>query len=261
MVLSLKKSILGGLSPETRELYLKRTLHFFEEIGFSDRDKLVKSLNKLKGRYVDDLLFALTFYQYSEKVIDKDDTILLPVLLICLIDGIEEEKDVLTDVKIFLRRLEIKDKLYLLNNFEVLQGKGKGRHYRRIYHDLIRKDKAYKYFPDTDYEQVDRNLKKIDRYIDKIAEHFCNIRHFVLHEAKPETSVAFIDKTYGLTEVFSVYRKRVYKKKGVYKNQRKYKKVFCHFLTKIEISELRKIIKRGVLKKILKQRFKELVVE
>lgn len=242
---NLNKNILKWLSNETRESYLKIALEFFREINFDNRNEFVKLLNRQRVKYVNDLLFALLFYQYFEKNIDEDDVILRPVFLICLIDGIEEEKSPLLDVQKFFRNLANKDKVYLLNNLETLQGKGKDKHLERIYYDLIRKNKIYDH--NTNYEEIDNGFKEINKYTDKLAEHFCNVRHFVLHEAKPITSAALIDKTYGLSTTISSYKKKTTIRKG------HIKKIHHSFLTRVEISELRKIIKRGILKKIKKE--------
>lgn len=71
MVSKLKNSILKNSTEEDKERYLNYALDFFKDINFTDRDVLIKYFNKLKGDYVGKLLFALTFYRYVDKKIEK----------------------------------------------------------------------------------------------------------------------------------------------------------------------------------------------
>ncbi|MBU2539782.1 hypothetical protein KJ786_01310 [Patescibacteria group bacterium] len=239
MVSNLKNSILKNFSPEDKNIYLNYALEFFKDVGLKDRDTLIRHLNKLKGVYVKKLLFALAFYQYLEKKIEKNEEIIRAVFLICLIDGVENERCLIDDIKVFFRRLEEKDKLYLLNNLKIYYRK----QHRKVYHDLIMKS-MYRSFRDIEYEVVDRELKSINKYLDKVAQHFYRVRNFVLHEAMPVTALARIDEKYGLVSVFSGY---LYKKN--YRNL-KSRKRHCNFFSEIEISEFQNIIKRGVINKI-----------
>ena len=243
MFIKLKKTIAN------KERYLEIVLDFFSEIGFNKREELIKLLNKLSCKRVDELLHALIFYQYSEKVINKRDDILRPVLLICLIDAVEGREQPLREkIKIFFGRLDNKDKLYLLNHLKILKGRGKDRGFKKIYDDLIKKNKVFKYSGNVDYEKVDPNFEEINTYINEVAKHFYYIRNEVLHEAKQILYTPNISEEYKSNQLsFFAYKIKPNKRKGE-KNIKK-KRV----LSNINFLEFKKIIKKGVLKRITKK--------
>jgi len=244
MSIKLKKTI------AKKVIYLKTVLAFFSEIGFDKEDELIKLLNKLRHKYVDKLLHALIFYQYSEKVIKERDDILRPVLLICLIDAVEEGELLSEKIKIFFRRLDNKDKLYLLNHLKILKGRGKNRGFKRTYDDLIKRNKFFKYFRDVNYEKIDPNSKEINTYVDKVAKHFYYIRNEVLHEARQILYAPNINEEYTSNQLsFFTYKIRPKIKKGE-KNIKK-KRV----LSNINFLKFRKIVKKGILKKIAKNKY------
>jgi len=227
-------------------IYIDRFFKFFNEVGLNnDRDALIKSLKKLKGTYVANLLIAISFAQYCEKVIEEKDDLLKPVLLICLINAIEEKTKLKDNLVDFFKRLDDKDKLYLLNNFLILKGRGEKRQFKRVYDDLIRKHKIYRSIPlyeSVDYQVVDKSLRKINCYMEIIADHFYHVRNCTLHEFKSATSVTTFDETWK--QMISVHSFYV-----PFQPQKKNRRIRC-FVSDIDSVEFRRIIKRGILKKI-----------
>lgn len=232
------------------EDYIKRALQFFSEIGvnYRERDNFIKSLKKLKGLYAADLLIAISFSRYCEKIIDEKDDLLRPVLLICLINAVEESPLHLKNkLRSFFKRLDNEDKLYLLNNFRILRGRGDNREFRRVYHDLIQRHRTYKCLQSyqqisIDYEKVNEDLSKINKYIEILADHFYHIRNCTLHELREISSLASFDETWKMmASVHSFYIP--------FKPGKKYIRTH-YFVSSIHSEEFSKIIKRGILKKI-----------
>ncbi len=232
-----------------RKKLIKSIVEFFTEIDFpkieNKKDYIIKLLNKTSSDFVKRYLLAIYFYQYVERFLskEKEENILRPIFLICLIDGVEENKKISEDVKTFLLRLSNKDKGYLLDNIWTLSRREGKKAYRPLYYDLIRKDNVYRdFWRDIKYEQIDKEYNSVNFYIEKLAPYLCQIRHYVLHESKPLPSTTTIDDVYGLVETFFSYKTNPERKK-------KQRQIF-HLKTKLTATELRKIIKKGVLAKL-----------
>jgi hypothetical protein len=235
------------LAKGKEDLYLDMAIDFFAEVAFNDKQRLIKYLNKFKGNYVTNLLFAIWFYQYCEKVISQDDKVLKPVLLICLIDAVEEKKNISQDLVNFFINIRDEDKLYLINNFEVLKGKGERKKYQKLFDDLIKRNRIWRRFDSADYRDIDKDLKHIDRYMKIFSEHLAQIRNYVLHEARSVMSFAFKDAAfdYALAVVAFSHPKR---------NLKRTRTTQKHVWTRIDFIEFRRIVKRGILNKIITNR-------
>ncbi|MBI5126710.1 MAG: hypothetical protein HZA80_03030 [Candidatus Taylorbacteria bacterium] len=224
------------MESDIKERYISTCLEFFKDVGFSDREVFVSTLNGLNEDYATRFLFSIAFYQSLDTQIAKDENRLRPVLLFILIDAVEENNNLIDDFKSFLRRLEKIDKLYLLDNLKIRDEAGGG--YQRVYHELFKESRYTDYGPS--YQTLDRNLKNIDKYIDVVAQHLYNIRNYVLHEFGPTTPFAFSDNQYGLFDVFAGYS--INKKGG----ERRWES----FYTQISLPKFTNIVKQGILKKI-----------
>lgn len=246
-MLKFKSTILRGAAEERKELYISIIEKFFHEI-YVGRDEFIRLLNKLPYRDAGRYIYSIMQYQHYESLINPSDSVIRPALLTFLVSSIEKQKN--SYLKCFFLRLNTTDKLYLVNNFEFLTGRGKSRGFKKAFYGLL-DESIYGDGYGVKYEHIDPKLTKLDEYVVKVVGAIFEMRNDFTHENKSVSPTAFMDDEYNtVVTVFASYDKRPREVNGQRRRNKKGRKREQLFATEILFEEYRKIIKRGCIESI-----------